>query len=296
MGGFIEKDAELFIDARAALGEGPCWDSSSGCLYWVDILEKKVCQYSPVTEIVRSFSVRAYVGAVVPRVSGGLILALQNGIYSFDPDSGTCKEIANPEKEFPGNRFNDGKCDPTGRFWAGTMSMQNEEEAGALYSLDLDGRVRKVLSGVTCSNGIAWSPDEQVMYYIDTPTRKVAAFDFDVSTGQLGASRTVVTIPESEGYPDGMTIDSEGMIWVAQWDGYCVSRWDPKTGTRLLKVRVPTARVTSCAFGGDKLDELYITTAMVGLSDEDLQTQPNAGGIFRFKTDIRGTPSYPFRG
>jgi len=292
----MEASAELFIDARSTLGEGPCWDRQSGCLYWVDILERNVHVHYPATGQSASIAVGSYVGAAVPRASGGLVLALQDGFYTYDFTSGAVTALAIPEQEHPGNRFNDGKCDPKGRFWAGTMSLRDEPGQGALYCLDIDGRVRQVLPGVTCSNGIAWSSDGGTLYYIDTPTRRVAAYPFDMNSGELGVPRTVAVIPADEGYPDGMAIDSDGMLWVAQWDGFCVSRWDPNTGERLLKVKVPAARVTSCVFGGERLDELYITTARCGLSEDELKRQPHAGGIFRFQSDVTGAPSYAYNG
>jgi len=285
---------ELILDARATLGEGPCWDSKKKVLYWVDVVEQKVHIFDPKTGKDESINVGQQVGAVVPRKSGGLILALRNGFYALDLVTKELTAIVDPEADLPGNRFNDGKCDAAGRFWAGTMEDAEENVTGSLYRLDSDLSVTRVLDGVAISNGIAWEKDNQTMYFIDSPTKQVVAFDFDLETGRLDNKRTVVTIPDGEGIPDGMTIDSQGMLWVAQWGGYQVSRWNPNTGERIGAIKLPVGQVTSCVFGGEKLDELYITTASRGLDEDQLKEQPYAGGLFRVKTGVTGTITYEF--
>lgn len=287
---------ELVLDAKAILGEGPSWDAEKKVLYWVDILEGKIHRFDPAKGIDDEYVIGQYVGAVVPDTQGRMVLAAQHGFYRFHPETSELKALDDPEAGLPGNRFNDGKCDIKGRFWAGTMSMSDEPGVGALYCLDTNKRVERIVSGVTTSNGITWSPDHTSMYYIDSPTKRVVQYDFDPDSGRISGGRTVVVIPEGEGFPDGMTTDNEGMLWVAQWDGWCVSRWNPATGERLAKVDVPAARVTSCVFGGDGLDELYITSARTGISDAELQRQPLAGGVFRYKPGVAGMASYPFEG
>jgi sugar lactone lactonase YvrE len=289
---------ELVIDAKATLGEGPCWDAKTERLYWVDILEKRVHLYDPLQQTNEIIQLDQYVGAVVVRQSGGLILALQHGFYSYQEESKAWTAIADPESERINNRFNDGKCDAAGRFWAGTMSMKEgiEKNTGALYCLEKDLRVRKALSQISTSNGITWSPDNQKMYYIDSPTKQVVAYDYDLESGSLRNLSVVVSIPENGGFPDGMTIDAEGMLWIAQWDGYQVSRWNPHTGKLLETVTIPAARVTSCVFGGKALNELYITTARTGLDEAALKQQPDAGGVFRVKTNTTGLPTHLFGG
>ncbi|MEM3844841.1 MAG: SMP-30/gluconolactonase/LRE family protein, partial [Candidatus Parvarchaeota archaeon] len=179
-----------------------------------------------------------------------------------------------------------------GRFWAGTLNLEEKDPLGALYKIERNHSVTKMVDKVTISNGIAWSPDNRIMYYIDSPTKRVDAFDYDVESGTISNRRTVVEIPDNSGVPDGMTSDSEGMIWIAHWGGWKVSRWNPYNGKLIEVVNVPVERVTSCVFGGDNLDELYITTARRGLSKKDLRKQPNAGGIFRYKTHTKGMPTY----
>jgi sugar lactone lactonase YvrE len=287
------NDIELVYDAKVALGEGPSWDAANQLLYWVDILSQKLYIYDPRSNESRAIHTGQLIGAVVPRKEGGVVLAMQNGFYTLDLDTEQLTPIIDPEQDQPTNRFNDGKCDANGRFWAGTMNLNESEPTGSLYCME-EGHVRKVLSDVTISNGIAWTKDNKTMYYIDTPTKQVVAFDFDLQHATLSNKRTVVTIPEGEGFPDGMNIDDEDMIWVAHWDGYQVSRWNPNTGEKLESIKVPAAKVTSCVFAGVDLDELYITTARTGLSEEELKSQPHAGGLFRIKTTVRGSKTYGF--
>ena len=201
--------------------------------------------------------------------------------------------ISNPEPHLPGNRFNDGKCDPAGRFWAGTMSHTDEPEKGSLYLLDKDLSVTQKIENVSISNGLAWSPDQNTFYYIDTPTKKVAAFHFDKTNGNIENKRYVIQFSNNEGTPDGMTIDSEGMLWIAHWDGWQISRWNPATGEKIKTILLPVSRVTSCCFGGKNLDDLYITSASTGLSDDQLRKEPLAGSLFVIKnTGFHGLTAF----
>jgi len=290
------NQAELIIDARAELGEGPSWDEENRRLYWVDLSGQKLHVYDPAEDADRIVHFDQAVGAVVPRRSGGVALALQHGFYTMDEKLERLTQLADPERHLSGNRFNDGKCDAAGRFWAGTMSLHGEKGAGTLYRLDPDRTVTPVIAGVSISNGIGWSPDNRTMYYIDSETRQVMAYAYDLETGRMKDGRMIVTLPEQEGLPDGMAVDEEGMIWVAQWDGYKVSRWNPHTGRLLDIVPVPARFVTSCVFGGTRLDELYITTARAGLGAEELERYPHAGGVFRIRTNVKGLPTYGYGG
>jgi len=283
-----EGSLQLVLDAKAELGEGPCWDAANKLLYWIDILGQNVHIYNPQLQSDRVIHVGMYVGCVAVAASGGLIMAADRAFYSLDPVTEQITLVSGLPNEPQGNRFNDGKCDPAGRFWAGTMPMNGSEAAGSLYRLDAESGVKHIFGSVRCSNGIAWSPDGSTMYYIDSPTKQVAAFDYDLQTGNIQNRRVAVTIPEGEGVPDGMTIDQEGNLWIAQWGGWKVSRWDPRDGTQLDTVPVPAEQVTSCAFGGVNMDELYITTARTGLDEEQLMKQPKAGGLFKVKTTVKG--------
>ncbi|MFD0960833.1 SMP-30/gluconolactonase/LRE family protein [Paenibacillus chungangensis] len=292
----MSSKLELIIDAGAMLGEGPCWDKRQGLLYWVDIIGECIHVYNPHDGSDRAIPVGMMPGAVVLRESGGLVMAAGRGLYGLDAERGEPKEIAILQDEPAGNRFNDGKCDPAGRFWAGTMPMGESAPTGSLYCLDTEHSVARHAEAIYCSNGLAWSADHATMYYIDSPTKKVVAYEYDKQAGTIANPRTVVVIPEGEGVPDGMTIDDEGMLWIAQWDGWKVSRWNPADGTKIGEIAVPASQVTSCTFGGDRMDELYITTARVGLDEAALVEQPHAGGLFRIKLGVIGTESYLYKG
>ena len=289
--------ATLALDARALLGEGPIWDARAGVLYWVDISGCKVHIFTPATGADRAIDVGQPVGTVVPRRSGGVMVALRDGFAALDTETGRLTMIADPEAHLPDNRFNDGKCDPAGRFWAGTMRQAEDRKGGgSLYRLDPDLSVHKMLGDITVSNGIAWSVDARTMYFIDTPTMTVAAFDYNRETGDIANPKPVVSAHDGPGFPDGMTIDAEGMLWVAYWGGWRVVRWNPHTGEALAVIELPVERVTAPWFGGPNLDELYITTARVGLDDAGLTGQPHAGSIFVARPGVRGLPAFEFAG
>lgn len=290
--------AELVLDAKARLGEGAVWDARRQLLYWVDIEGYAVHAFDPATGRDQSFALGDSVGTVVPRTKGGVALTLGRAFATLDLETRRLSVLVEPEEEKArlGNRFNDGKCDPRGRFWAGTMAVSEAPAAGALYRLDLDGRVRRMLENVSISNGIVWSLDRDLMYYIDTPTREVAVFDYDDATGAIANRRVAARFPVGHGWPDGMTMDAEGLLWVAEWDGACVSRWDPATGKRARRIKLPVSRVTSCAFGGPGLDELYVTTAWSRLDPDQRRAQPQAGGLFRLRPGVKGVPAFAFAG
>lgn len=292
----IQPSAELIWDGRATLGEGPSWDHRRSLLLWVDIEEKQVHYFNPTEGSNRTIQLDQMVGAAVPRTQGGLVLAMEHGLHTLDLETERLTKLIHPEEGMEGNRFNDGKCDEAGRFWVGTMNMRDDQPTGALYCLETDGTLRKEVEGVTISNGLGWSPDGQIMYYIDTATKRVVAYDYSPADGKISNRRTVVSIPEDEGFPDGMTVDEEGMLWVAHWEGWQVSRWNPQTGEKIGSVRLPVARVSCCAFGGEHYDELYITTARTGLTEEQLAEQPHAGGLFRIKPGVKGRPTFFYGG
>jgi len=289
-------EAQLELDAKATLGEGPCWDARTQSLYWVDIEEHKLHIYDPSKRVDRAIGVGQPIGAAVIRKSGGLALALQQGFYAFDPDAETLEPLRDPEPHLPENRFNDGKCDPAGRFWAGTMALSEAPDCGGLYCLDTDLTVYKKIEKVGISNGLSWGLDGRVMYYVDSLTREVVAFDYDKPSGEIGNRRVVIQIPDGMGFPDGMSIDEEGTLWIALWDGAMVGRWDPANGALLDEIPLPVSRPTSCVFGGKNLDELYITSARSRLDKETLAAQPLAGGLFKCRPGIRGGPAWDFAG
>ncbi|HMI01398.1 MAG TPA: SMP-30/gluconolactonase/LRE family protein [Pedobacter sp.] len=289
------KGWKVVTSHMCILGESPVWDARNRRILWVDITEGRIHQFFPENKKHKATNIGQMIGAICLTTSGGLIAALQNGFATVDLEKGTIRHIEDPEVHLPGNRFNDGKCDPKGRFWAGTMAFSNKANAGSVYVLEQDLSVSLKIKGVSCSNGMAWSPDHTTFYYIDTPTRKVVAYDFDIAAGAISNRRTVINFPESEGYPDGMTIDTDGMLWIAMWDGWKVTRYDPATGELIQSILLPVAKVTSCVFGGENLQDLYITTARAGLTNEDLYHQPLAGCLFvAKKTGSTGMMAYEF--
>jgi sugar lactone lactonase YvrE len=235
---------------------------------------------------------------VVPRTDGGLVIASQQGLYGLDLGSKVLTPLTDMVAEKEGNRFNDGKCDAAGRFWVGTMDAPDRNPTGALYVLERGHKLRKVLSDVTVSNGLGWSPDNRKMYYIDSPTKKVSSFDYTLSTGEIGNRRTIVDFETARqpGSPDGMTVDEEGMIWVAHWGGGRLTRWDPSDGKLLETIAVPADQVSSCCFGGSNLDDLYITSARHELDPARLAAKPLGGSIFVTKVGVRGLPTNAFDG
>jgi len=281
---------ELVIAAGAELGEGPVWDARTSRLVWVDITSKRIYLTDPASGASEAIEVPLHVGAVAPRAAGGFVAALQDGFWVVG--DGSAERIATIPEAGPGVRFNDGKCDPAGRFWAGTMAYDQALGAGALYRLGGDGRARMMLDGVTVSNGLAWSLDGHTMYYIDTPTQRIDAFSFLPATGEIGDRRSVIAIPREAGAPDGLTIDAEGGLWVALWGGAAVHRYLDGRLDRVIKL--PVTQPTSCTFGGEDLDALYVTSAWEGLSATERHEQPLAGAVFRVRPGVRGIPPSVF--
>jgi sugar lactone lactonase YvrE len=280
--------AELLLDARATLGEGPAWVARDRALLWVDIDNHLVHRTVPETLADDTFDVGESVGAVVPRERGGLALAVRHGFALADAWRGPIRKLATVEENKPKNRMNDGKCDRRGRFWAGMYGKD-----GGLYRLDPDGRVTQMLGGIACSNGIAWTADDRTMYYIDSVTKGVDAFDYGLEDGSIAARRRVITVADAT--PDGMTIDAEGCLWVALWGGRAVRRYTPD-GRIDTEIAVPALQVTSCVFGGPKLEDLYITCARTGRSPSDLADEPHAGGVFVCRPGVVGTATVAYGG
>lgn len=272
-------------------GEGPVWTGQK--LLFVDIEGHKIREYDPVSAVDREWSVGERVGLVVPRSSGnGLVMGGDNGISSFDPETGEKNQWVDPEPDKkPDNRFNDGKCDPTGRLWAGTISTVKKEGDASLYCLDTDKNLTLKYPGVTNSNGLCWSSDAEVFYYIDTPTKKIRVFDFNNDTSEISNEQIAVDTVDWEGSPDGMCIDNNDNLWVAFCRGSVVRCIDPKTATVLEQIDLPVSGVTSCAFGGESMDTLFITTGQFSNLEES-----GAGRLYAAKPGVSGPPSVPFAG
>lgn len=289
---------EVVLTAQCELGEGPVWDDQHCRILWVDIVCGRIHQWYLEKRRHVVVNVGEDVGAIALRKNGGLVAALRNGFAEVDLSNGVPNYLAYQEHDLENNRFNDGKCDSYGRFWAGTMDdVSNAVGAGKLYALDLDYSVSPKIMDVTCSNGLAWSSDDRVFYFIDTPTRSVVAFDYAGDTGMISNKRLAISFSAEEGWPDGMTIDEEGMLWIAFWGGWKVVRWNPNTGEKLVEVKFPVSQITSCTFGGEDLGDLYVTTARMGLTNNGLLSQPYAGSLFVVRDlPCRGVPPYRFGG
>ncbi len=286
---------ELALDSADLLGEGPVWSADEGALYWVDIKHPRVRRWTPATGDRADWKVPADIGSMAIRSRGGMVLALQHGFATLDLGDGTITSLHDPEPDLHGNRFNDGKCDPQGRFWAGTMDEDENVPSGSLYRLDPDLHSHRMVQGIICSNGLGWSPDGKLMYYTDTRTHRIDVFSFESETGDIANRRTFAEVPADHGVPDGLTVDAEGMLWVACWGGWRVVRYAPD-GSVNREVMMPVPQPTSCAFGGPSLNELYVTSARVGLDRSSLEQAPRSGGIFQIDTDSRGQGEYLFAG
>jgi sugar lactone lactonase YvrE len=288
-------NVDVAFDVRAELGEGPIWDRHRQQLLFVDIPRGEVHAWEPVSGAHAVFDVGQPCGAVTPTVRGDWLVAARDGFLRLDPATGDTRLAAIVEDERPENRMNDGYCDARGRFWAGTLSMIGESRAGALYRLDPDGRVTRVLDRVTTSNGIDWSPDQRLMYYVDTGTRRIDVFDFDVDRGSIANRRTFVEIPEADGKPDGLVLDADGHVWLALWGGGAVHRYTPD-GRLDRRLALPVTHPTKCAFGGPDLADLYITSARSPVPEDARSVQPHAGSVLHCRPGVRGRPAIPYAG
>lgn len=289
---------ELVVDAKNQLGEGSIWNYKTGELWWIDIEGRSLNTYNPKTKTTRTFDVKHRIGTVVPSQDGlSAILALQTGVWKLNLETEAMTFVSQVESDTANIRLNDGKCDPAGRFWVGSMHLQQTQYKASLFRITPDKKqtfLKKMQDSVTISNGIIWSLDEKTMYYIDTDRGNVRAYNYDKKTGDITNERVVITVSDTLGYPDGMTIDSEGMLWIALWNGNGVSRWNPNTGEMLQFIEVPAHNVSSCAFGGEDLATLYITSARVDMTEEELKAKPLSGGVFKVVPGVKGVKSYFF--
>jgi sugar lactone lactonase YvrE len=285
---------ELLLDAQAELAEGPFWDAATERLLWVDILPGVVHRCDDTGGRTEDRAFGPTVGAAVPRATGGLVLAAGDGFVLLDEDGEVERRIP-VEADRPGTRMNDAACDPAGRLWAGSMVEDQSAPDAALYRLDADGTVARVLTGITVSNGTGWSPDGSTMYYVDSPTGGVDRFDFDVDAGTLRGRRRLADVPTADGDPDGLCVDETGCLWVAVWGAGQVRRYTPDGALDTI-VEVPATQTTSCAFGGPGLRQLFITTARVGLTAQERAEQPYAGALFVCEPGTAGSVTPTFAG
>jgi sugar lactone lactonase YvrE len=288
------KSPRCLADVQAVLGEGPVWVPREGAVYWVDIKGRRIHRWSEASGEVASWTPPVRICSLAPRARGGFVAGSENGFAFVDPEAGEYQLHANPEPERPTNRFNDGKLDRAGRFWAGTMDDEEVLASGALYRLDASLAPRRVDDDYRVTNGPAFSPGGRIMYHNDSARQVTYAFDLDEDGAPTGR-RPFLQFGEGDGYPDGMAVDAEGCLWIAFWDGWCVRRYSPE-GELLRTLDVPVQRPTSCTFGGERLDRLFITSARIGLDAADLERQPQAGGLFVAEPGVHGIADVPFEG
>lgn len=268
------------------------WDAAMRKLLWVDIKSDRLHLTDPEGGSGGTIAVPGHPGCVVVDQSGSLLAAVEHRLLRIPPGGGGLESLCELEDD-PRLRFNDGKCDPAGRLWVGTMDRREEEPLGCLYRVSDGGAIAAMQRGVTVSNGLGWSPAGDRMYYIDSPTRRVWAYDFDMASGEIGGRRVLAVFGETDGFPDGMAVDEEGCLWVAFWGGAKLLRIHPADGRVLQQIDFPASKVTSCAFGGEHLDQLFVTTARVGLDDEE---EPLAGRLFVCQPGVSGIASSRFLG
>jgi sugar lactone lactonase YvrE len=287
-------EANLAYKADDILGEGPVWAPDEQALYWVDILGKTLQRWEPKTDLYQNWKMPTDIGCFSLRAQGGAILGLRSGFAFLDFSSGEVIPLIDPEADQPSTRFNDGKCDRCGRFWAGTMDEKPPKTRGALYRFDPDQSYQKVIPGIGTSNGLGWSPDNRTMYYTDSEKRTIWAYDFDMESGAIHNQRIFAQTPSTY-LPDGLTVDGNGYVWSAKWDGWKVVCYAPD-GSVYLEVKLPVKRPTSCIFGGSEFRQLYITSASIGLTETELKEQPFAGSVFVLDCAVQGLPEPRFAG
>ena len=283
---------QCVADVRAILGEGPCWSVRDQSLLWADINAPHLFQWS-ANSGKQCQTLSENICSIVPRASGGYIGAGYNGLLGLDAAFNIAR-LGNPEPGLPGNRFNDGKVDRAGRFWAGTMAHAENANSGTLYRIDADLSCTAIDTGYRVTNGPAFSVDGRILYHTDSALQRIYSFALDAHGTATDRALFLQFKPE-DGYPDGMTVDAENCLWVAFWDGWCIRRFSPE-GTLLAQIPVPVQRPTSVAFGGAGMDRMFITSAARDLTEAEIIGQPNAGGLFSFEPGVRGVAELPFAG
>jgi L-arabinonolactonase len=285
---------ECVVRSEDVLGECTVWCDRDQVLWWVDIRGPSLKRYDPVDGRVRSVSLSEAIGSFGLTRSGGTMIAgMKSGLYKLKPGSGELELVAAPERDTPGNRFNDGRCDRAGRFWAGTMSDGPRMPSGSLYRLDAEGSCTRMRGSIVIPNSIAWSPDDRVMYFADTYVNTIWAYDFDLATGAMRDERVFADCSNQPGHPDGSCVDADGCLWNAEYSGWRIVRYTPD-GKIDRVIELPVSNPTCCCFGGQGLDTLYISSARQRLTPEQLAREPLAGGVFAVRPGVRGLPEARF--
>lgn len=290
----VHANLEYQIDAH--LGEGPVWDEINQKLWWVDILGCTLNCYDPVSKENKSFDVGEHIGAAALRKDGGLLLALQSGLAFFDEESETITQIENSFTLGEGTRSNDGKCDPAGRFWLGTLDYDLEEGSGNLFCVSSDLEVEKKLDQLTIPNGMAWNKIADRFFFIDTIAKELYSYNYQKETGEISDRSVIYEFDEDLGYPDGMTIDTDEKLWIALYAGQKVIQINPKNGLIEFEIRLPVPKPTSCTFGGEDLKTLFITTCREYMDDTEIEKAPLSGSLFSVDLPFSGRPMDRFNG
>ena len=280
--------AACVAHTRDVLGEVPRWHPLERALYWIDAFKPAVHRLDPASGKLESFTPPEKLGSFAPRAGGGLLIAGRGGLAHYDPASGTLDRIVDPEGGGAVNILNDGRCDRRGRFWVGSMSKTMERASGSLYRLER-GHLTAVDDGIWVANGVCWSPDERRMYLADSHVKTIFVYEFDLAAGTIGPRRVFATMGDRPGVPDGSSVDAEGFIWNAVFDGSCLLRYAPDGRVNRI-VQLPVSRPTACAFGGADLATLYLTTARFRLAPERLAAEPLAGGLLALDVGVKGLP------
>lgn len=286
----MNSKADVLYASQCILGESPLWHSERKSCFWVDIENGILYEYNWIKQTTRDWKFNYRLTLVLQGKGNQLILALDAKIARFDLETEQIEWLVDVDRDSK-IRCNDGACDSQGRLWVGTMHLEQKHGAGALYCIENNLKVHKKLSNTTISNGIAWSLDNKRLYFIDSPTQTVQSFIFEQKTGEIIFEKNVIPIPDEMGSPDGMAIDEEGMLWIAQWGGFGIYRWNPRNGNLIEKIEVPVPQVSSCVFVGENLDYLLITTARENMKDEELKRYPKSGDVFLVRVGVRGVLS-----
>ncbi|HUK07860.1 MAG TPA: SMP-30/gluconolactonase/LRE family protein [Stellaceae bacterium] len=288
---------EIVCAARTSdvLGEVPAWCAREGALYWIDAMKPAIHRFVPASGALTSWTPPQKLGSFALRRNGGFLLASRIGLAVFDPTTGSFEVVANPEADRPNNILNDGRCDRRGRFWVGSMDKMLERVTGRLYRLDPDHSCRVMEDDIWLFNGLCWSPDDRLLYFADSERRAIYAYDFDLDDGVVSNRRLFASTEGTPGVPDGATVDAEGFMWSAQFDSGSLIRYAPN-GMIDRVVELPVSRATSCVFGGERLETLYVTSARFRLSEERLRAEPMAGSLLALDVGVRGLPEPPFGG
>ncbi len=286
--------ADLAYEYKAQLGEGALWNAAAQQFYWVDIEGKEFHTYDPISKKDEVYPMPSRVGTVVGIDDVSAMVALEDGIYTVDLNTKEVTLFSDAHDTEVSSRFNDGKVDPNGNLWVGSMPLAQDTATGKLYRISADTTAVIMHRNIGISNGIVWTQDQSTMYFIDTKKGNIRAFDYNSNDSSITNERVAVVVPEELGFPDGMTIDENDQLWVGLWNGGIVAHYDPNSGELLSKVEVPAHNVTACAFGGENLDELYITTARVDMTAEEKESYPLAGSVFVARPGARGVTAVPF--